>query len=180
MIDGQLQSNADHEHPDTEQNALVPAVQETHLIKYDSACRALAEASAVDEVKEVLDQSLKLRLYAKIAENKQMERDAAAIRAWAERRLGEMMAAYAKTFGKAKPPSGKGQHKTDRRVVSQPDGPATLPEAGIDKNLAHRARKSAKLTQKEFEKRVAEMRVQARQFRHQARCQACQTHRRPW
>ena len=88
-----------------------------------------------------------------------MERDAAAIRAWAERRLGEMMEAHAKTFGKAKPPSGKGQRKTDRRVVSQPDGPATLPEAGIDKkNLAHRARKSAKLTPKEFEKRVAEMR----------------------
>ena len=69
-----------------------------------------------------------------------------------------MMKAHAKTVGKAKPPSGKGQHKTDRRVATQPDGPATLAEAGIDKNLAHRARKSASLTLKEFEKRIAEMR----------------------
>jgi hypothetical protein len=158
MIDNQLQSHADGEQPETEQNGLVPAVQEARMIKYDSACRALAEASAVDEVKEVLDQALKLKLYAKIADNKQLERDAVAIRLQAERRLGEMMAAQAKTIGKAKPPSGKGQHKTDRRVLSQPDGPPTLAEAGIDKNLGHRARKLAELSQKEFDKRVAEMR----------------------
>jgi hypothetical protein len=65
-----------------------------------------------------------------------------------------MMAAQAKTFGKAKPPSGKGQHKTDRRVSSQPDGPPTLADAGIDKNLAHRARKLAKLPPKEFERKL--------------------------
>ena len=158
MIDNQLQSNADREHPETEQNALAPTVQEARLIKYDSACRALAEASDVDEVKDVLDQALKLKLYAKIAENKQMERDAAAIRAWAERRLGEMMAAQAKTFGKAKPPSGKGQRKTTVGLRRNPTVPPTLAEAGIDKNLAHRARKLAKLTPKEFDKRVAEMR----------------------
>jgi hypothetical protein len=88
MIESQLQSNANREHPATEQNALAPAVQEARLIKYDSACRALAEASNVDEVKDVLDQALKLKLYARLAENKQMERDAAAIRVRAERQLG--------------------------------------------------------------------------------------------
>ena len=91
MIDNQLQSDADLEHAETEQKALVPAVQEAQLIKYDSACRALAEASSIDEVKDILDRALELKLYAKIAENKQMEREAVAIRVRAERRLGEMM-----------------------------------------------------------------------------------------
>lgn len=53
----------------------------------------------------------------------------------AERRLGELMAAQAGTVGKAKPP-GSNQH----RVISKPDAPPTLAEAGIDKNLASEER----------------------------------------
>ena len=56
MAKDQLQSNVDLvEQPETEQNALVPTVQEARLIKYDNACRALAEASGADEVKDILD-----------------------------------------------------------------------------------------------------------------------------
>ena len=158
MIDNQLQANADGERAETEQNALVPTVQEARLIKYDSACRALAEASAVDEVKEVLDQALKLKLYAKIAENKQMERDAAAIRACGRTSARRDDGGARQNVRQGETPCGKGAGARRPRVLTQPDGPATLAEAGIDKNLAHRARKSAKLTPKEFEKRVAEMR----------------------
>ena len=44
------------------------------------------------------------------------------------------------------------------RVLTKPAcAPPALAEAGIDKNLGHRARKSAKLPTKEFEKRVADM-----------------------
>jgi hypothetical protein len=50
------------------------------------------------------------------------------------------MSQQAKTVGKAKPPSGKGQPKHDHRVRGGPGGPPTLAEAGIDKNLAHRGR----------------------------------------
>lgn len=63
---------------------------------------------------------------------------------------------------KAKPPAGPGRgNKT--RVADKPefsenpdDQPITLAAAGIDKNLANRARKAAKLTEKQFEERVAE------------------------
>ena len=158
MIDNQEQTIvAPDEPPEGQQNALIPAVQETALIKYHTACRALSEACAVDEVKGILDQALKLKYYAKLAGNKELERDAVAIRVRAERRLGEMMAAQGETVGKAKPLSGKGQRKTDRRVLPQPDGAPSLAEAGIDKNLAHRARTLAKLPVEEFEKRVAEV-----------------------
>ena len=158
MIDNQLQSNADLEHAETEQKALVPAAQQAQLIKYDSACRALAEASGTDEVKDILDRALKLKLYAKIAENKQMEREAVAIRVRAERRLGEMMKEQGETVGKAKGGAEKG---VGRRGNAGSDkthiAPPALAEAGIDKNLGHRARKLAKLPKKEFEKRVADM-----------------------
>ena len=182
MIESQLQSNANCEHPATEQNALAPAVQEAHLIKYDSACRALAEASDVDEVKDVLDQALKLKLYAKLAENKQMERDAAAIRVRAQRQLGEMMAAQGQNGrqGEGRSPKGIGTRAPGYKKTRTADAPITLAEAGIDKNLAHRARKLAKLSPKEFDKEVAEMlQGQPRHFGHPARCQTCETHRRP-
>jgi hypothetical protein len=143
---------------EADKNSLAVAMQEVQLINYDAARRALAEAVRVDDVKTIHDQAMALKACAKIAKDKQMELDAAELRLRAERRLGEIMAEKATKVGKAKPPSGKGQRKTDRRVATQPDGPATLAEAGIDKNLAHRARSSAKLCEKIFDQRVAEMR----------------------
>jgi hypothetical protein len=47
-------------------------------------------------------------------------------------RLGEMMAEQPK----AKPGINQYQH----RVIQKPEAPITLAAAGIDKNLAHRAR----------------------------------------
>jgi hypothetical protein len=58
----------------------------------------------------------------------------------AERRLGELMAAQAKTMGKATP-LGSNQHK--QRGSRNPDAPPSLAEGGIDKNLAKRALKRA-------------------------------------
>jgi hypothetical protein len=122
------------------------------LIRYDAACRALAEAKAVDEVKNIRDQAMALRLYARQAKNRQLESDAFVIRLRAERRVGEMMAAQPK----AKPPNPK-PPKNDRRVIEKPDDkPITLAEAGIDKNLADRARKLNALPQDEFERVVSE------------------------
>jgi hypothetical protein len=47
------------------------------LPKYDAACRAIAEAKSVDEVKSIRDQALDMAACAHQAGNKQLEADAA-------------------------------------------------------------------------------------------------------
>lgn len=63
----------------------------TELVKYNEACRAIAEAKSIDEAKSIRDKSDAVRAYAKQANNKQLEVDAAEIRLRAERRLGELL-----------------------------------------------------------------------------------------
>ncbi|CAN5689434.1 hypothetical protein BH10PSE6_BH10PSE6_48040 [soil metagenome] len=119
------------------------------LSRYDVACRALAEAKAVDDIVEVVGQANAIHAYARQAKNRQMEIDAAELRIRAERRLGELMAAQKAKVGVAKPPPPAGRNG---RVVAKPDHmPPTLSEAGIDKNLAHRARTYAAVPQETFE-----------------------------
>ena len=64
----------------------------------------------------------------------------------AERRLGELMDEQPR----AKPPKFEGP----RRVIKKPEAP-TLADAGIDKNLAHRARRLAAMPEEEFERHDA-------------------------
>lgn len=116
------------------------------LVRYDAACRALAEAKTVDEVKGVHDTAEAMRAYARQAKNRQLEVDAAEIRMRAERRLGEMIVAQKETVGlneggrPAKTPS-------EKEGVSK----ATLIEAGIDYKLSSRAQKMAAVPAEKFE-----------------------------
>ena len=105
------------------------------LIKYDAACRAVAEAKAVDEVKEIRNQAIAMQEYARQSKNKELEADALEIRMRATRRLGEMMKIQPKAT-----PSGSNQFNRVDRVTEKPEAPITLAEAGIDKNLANAAR----------------------------------------
>jgi hypothetical protein len=129
------------------------AVDEIHLQRYDAACRAIAEATAVDEVKDIRDKATALRAYAKQAKNRQLEIDAAEIRIRAERRLGEVIAAQRESIGLSKGARNAGQKRT-----RNPDEPATLTEVGIDKHLADRARKLAALPARQFEHLVTDWR----------------------
>ena len=55
-------------------------IAETGLLRYDIACRGLADARVVDEVKSVLGKAAALRLYGRQAKNKDLELAAAEIR----------------------------------------------------------------------------------------------------
>jgi N6-adenosine-specific RNA methylase IME4 len=122
------------------------------LIKYNAACRALAEAKAVDEVKDIRDQAMAMRLYAKQAKNRNLESDAFEIRLRAEKRVGEMMESQKETVGLATAGRPTKEIGFSENPISKP----TLAEAGIDKNLANRARKLHSLPKEEFERVVSE------------------------
>ncbi len=137
--------------------ALQPQQPAPPLARYDAACKALAEAKAVDDVLDVRAQADAVRAYAKQAKNRQMEVDAAEIRIRAERRLGELLAAQAETTGKAAGARGIGTSAGYISTRTQ-DAPPTLAEAGIDKNLAHRARTYAAVPEERFEQLLSRKR----------------------
>jgi hypothetical protein len=131
------------------------------LIRYDAACLAVAAAKTVDDVKEITAQAEAVRAYAKQAKNRQLELDAAEIRIRAERRLGELMQAQADTVGVntgGRPKTGLEKNPVSTRVAEKP---ASLAEAGIDKNLAHRARTYAAVPEQKFEKLLTDKRKRA-------------------
>jgi hypothetical protein len=124
------------------------------LIRYDAACRAIAKAKAVDEVKRIRDSSIAMRAYAKQAKNRQLELDATEIRIRAERRVGELIAAQRETVGLH---NGGRPEKTG--LSNNPVSKPTLAAAGIDKNLAERSRKLAAMPVARFNDLIAQIRM---------------------
>src|ERR1700722_8420067 len=123
----------------------------TNLVKYDAACRALAEAKSVDEVKDIHNEAAARAAYARQAKNKDLEANAMGIRMRAERRLGELMKAQDEAVGLS-----KGGRPPKTGLSENPVSKATLKEAGIDKNLAHRARSAAAVPEEQFDENVKE------------------------
>lgn len=121
------------------------------ISKYDAACRAIAEAKSVDEVKDVRDKAAALAMYARQANNKLMEIDCSEIRIRAERRVGQMMAAQKEMDGLNHGGRPKTGSKSDPVITT----PQTLAELGIDKKLADRARKLNALPDDQFESIMA-------------------------
>lgn len=117
------------------------------LIKYDAACRAIAEAKRVDEVKKIRDVSIAMRAYAKQAHNHDLEADAIEIRMRATRRMDQMRVEQKATIGLAK---GGKPYTGSRKDPVKP----TLADAGINKHLADEGRKLGALSDREFEKAI--------------------------
>ena len=128
------------------------------MTRYEAARNALAEAKAVDEVKDVRDKSIAMAAYARQAKDGQLIADATEIRERATRRLGEMMQAQKEAGLMAKP---GGDMKSNHRVIQKPNDSPTLAAAGVDKNLAHAARKAAKMNGEAFEQHIAKARAEA-------------------
>lgn len=134
------------------------------LVKYEAACRAIADAKAVDEVKSVMDKSKALALYARQAKNKGLEIDAAEIRMRAERRLGEMIVNQKETVGLNRGAADGGKRESPRGAFTEPRN--TLPklaDVGIDKKLSSTAQKMAAVPEEKFEEMVGEWRERVAQ-----------------
>ena len=77
------------------------AAQAPSLARYDAACRAIAEARSVDEVKNIRDWAIAMAAYARQARNRDLEADAVEIRLRATRRLDRLRQAQKETIGLA-------------------------------------------------------------------------------
>lgn len=133
----------------------------SQLIKYENACRALAECKAVDEVKAWSDKAAAMQAYGRIAKDKTLEVDAAEIRLRAERRLGELLIEQKSRDGlntgsrsqlSGKSAEGLAVVTNDRQTIP------TLADAGISKDLSSRAQKLAAVPEDEFEREVGDWR----------------------
>jgi len=109
------------------------------MMKYEAACRAVAEALTLDEVKEITNIAEAARAYARQAKNRQMEIDAIEIRVRAERRLGEILLKIReeKTFQNGRP---------------------RLSDLGLDGTVSGAAQRLAKLPVERFELEIEEWR----------------------
>jgi N6-adenosine-specific RNA methylase IME4 len=126
----------------------------SELVRYEAARRALAEAVAVDEVKQIHDEAEAMRHAARIAKDKDLEIQSAQIRFRAERRLGELIGAQKRTVGLNAGSRGqlKGREVSGGTKSEQPeDNRPTLAEAGIDRKLSSRAQRVAELPPEKFD-----------------------------
>jgi hypothetical protein len=116
------------------------------LVRYDAMCVAIAEAFAVDEVKEIRDKAMAWEAYSKQAKNTEAERKACEIRLRAERRCGQLLADMDK-------PRGGGDNNSIREHNSQPASyaKATIPDLGISHNQSSRWQKLAAIPDDDFE-----------------------------
>src|SRR5262245_21465670 len=115
------------------------------LVKYDAVKSALAAAKKVDEIRKIRDHAVAMQAYAQQAKDHEVMDDATEIRRRAERRLGEVIEAQRQTVGLS-----EGGRPKKTGLSKNPVSP-TLADAGIDKNLAHRARRAAEMSVEEFE-----------------------------
>ena len=129
------------------------------LATWEAARRAVAAAKSTDEVKEILDVAVAMRAYAKQAKDFEMEADAVEIRMRATRRLDDMRRAQAATVGLATGCEHGGRLRLDGSRVNPVKRPCHARVQGIDKHLAHQGRVLGRLSEAEFECKVAEARA---------------------
>lgn len=114
------------------------------VLLYDRACRAIAEATKMDEVKEWKDRAAAYQEYARQAKNKEMEKQAKEIRLRATRRMGQLLLMLNRAPGArsdlAPSVAGGSEYKT------------TLAENNIPQRTAENWQALAKKSDEEFER----------------------------
>jgi hypothetical protein len=122
------------------------------ILRYDTACRAVAEAKTLDEVRDWEDKAAAVREYTRRVGNRSLELDAIEIRERARRRRGELLLAL-----KAE---GKLLHGGSRSAVEDL-GNLSLEELGLSKNESSRDQAIAALSNDSFEQLIARCRAYA-------------------
>ena len=118
------------------------------LTLLDKARRALAEATDIDEIRDIIDRAEALRLYWKKAEDGlEIQNRAAEVKIRAERRAGEILSEMEKARA--------GRPKKNRSLAATNSSAFTYAELGINKSQASRWQQIASLSTRTFEKHVS-------------------------
>ena len=121
----------------------------TELVKYEQARLALAQATSVDEVKNIRDQAQALFAYARQAKDTTLVGYVTEIKVRAERRCGEMLRDSAAT-GQRATKERHGQNAASHRATL-----TTLRDLNITRDESSRWQKLASIPAKDFEETVA-------------------------
>lgn len=120
---------------------------------YDAACRALAEASAIEDVMPLLDQIEHVKLHAKKVRDRLLMADALAFQQKAERKLGQVIVAAREISGHFVQ-GHRSSKSSDEELLPR----ATLAEVGVDRKLSSRAQKLAQQDDATFKESVESLR----------------------
>ncbi len=135
----------------------LPAAQLDLLPGYSQACEMIEKAASVDEAKDIRDKADAFRLYARKARNHDMEYFAAEIRMRAERKAGELLI-ESKANRQRAGQGGDRRSKYQNGILLLP----TLKELKLDPKDAAKWQRIAKLSPREFERRLARIRANGR------------------
>ncbi len=127
----------------------------TELVKWDSARKALAEATSIDEVKAIHDKVVAFQAYARqTKQSLEVQNDVAEFKLKCERSMGEMLKETDLNVG-GRPNRNRSQLAT---------GFSTLDDIGINKSQSSRYQTIARLPEKAFEQHVAEVKENNREL----------------
>lgn len=122
----------------------------TGLLKYDEACRAVAAAATVDEVREWEDKAAAVREYGRRIKDRSIIINALEIRERARRRRGELLQQL-----KASGRLVKGNDKVTDQVPNR----ITLDDLGVSNNESSRDQQIAAIDGNSFERLIARCRA---------------------
>ena len=169
----------------------IPPASETPLARLELACRLLAEARSLDEVKVVVDLAEAARVYARRAQlGLEAQNNAAEVRLRAERRAGELLAEMHKHTG-GRPPiqptagagveGGVGGGKNPLPAVTCFRGPPAprLDDLRISRRQSSQWQQIAALPEPVFEAHIKTTRARRKELTTAATLKLAREHRGP-